>query len=188
MITLVLGGARSGKSAFAEMLTTRISSLESSAVTYVATARPWPGDTDFAQRIAKHQASRPAQWHTEDCRDAIDVLCSPQSPTLIIDDLGTWLSEQFDSHDAWPDATAGKKEDQLRDVERRCAEFVAALQATTARNVVMVTPEVGMGLIPETPVGRVFRDTIGALNAAVAECADQVHLVVAGCALTLKPE
>ncbi|MDU0478098.1 bifunctional adenosylcobinamide kinase/adenosylcobinamide-phosphate guanylyltransferase [Staphylococcus chromogenes] len=180
MISLVLGGARSGKSGFAEQ---RISTLADAPehITYVATARPWPSDQDFAARIARHQAQRPAQWRTEDAEDAIAVLHNPPSDHLIIDDAGTWLTWHFDQSAAWPG-----QDGNLADVEKRCAELVAALRTTTARNIVLVTPEVGLGVIPESAAGRVFRDQLGSLNAQLAEVADEVHLVVAGIALTLK--
>lgn len=189
MISLVLGGARSGKSGFAEGLVAKLAAQGAridapTDISYVATARPWPDDREFATRIAKHRATRPADWLTEDARDAVDVLREPARPHLIIDDLGTWLTEQYSALDAWPDQPGGRDRHAL--VTGRCATLLAALRNTPAEHVVLVSPEVGMGIIPENPVGRVFRDDLGALNAAVAEVADTVHLLVAGCTLTLK--
>lgn len=172
MLKLVLGGARSGKSAWAEALFP-----PEAAVTYVATARPWPGDEDFAARIKDHRQRRPSHWVTEDERPLIDVLSSPPTSQILIDDLGTWLTHELDSLDAWqqPRGLVAPRVVKLLEALRQCPAFVVA-----------VTPEVGLGVIPETPAGRLFRDELGRLNAQVAELADEVVLVVAGIPLTLK--
>lgn len=174
MLTLVLGGARSGKSAWAESLFPA-----GEEVLYVATARPWPGDEDFAARIKAHQDRRPEHWVTEDCTPLIDVLAAPSHNNILIDDLGTWLTHVIDEREAWerPRGTVAGDVDKL----------VAALAASSAR-IVAVTPEVGMGVIPESAAGRLFRDDLGRLNAQVAEIADEVVLVVAGIPLTLKSD
>lgn len=174
MLTLVLGGARSGKSAWAEALFP-----PDAEVTYVATARPWPGDTDFEDRIEAHRLRRPAHWHTEDRTELVDVLSTTQATHILIDDLGTWLTHLIDRLEAWekPRGTVQPVVDKL----------LAALSASTAR-IVAVTPEVGLGVIPESAAGRLFRDELGRLNAQVANVADEVVLVVAGIPLTLKSE
>ncbi|MFV8395106.1 bifunctional adenosylcobinamide kinase/adenosylcobinamide-phosphate guanylyltransferase [Corynebacterium hindlerae] len=174
MITLVLGGARSGKSAWAEALFP-----PGAEVLYVATARPWPGDEDFAARIRAHQERRPSHWVTEDSAELHDALLTHPEGNILVDDLGTWLTHQLDQAQAWerPRGFIAPAVDKL----------LAALQRTSAR-VVLVTPEVGLGVIPETPAGRLFRDELGRLNARVAELADEVVLVVAGIPLTLKSE
>ncbi|MDO4928301.1 MAG: bifunctional adenosylcobinamide kinase/adenosylcobinamide-phosphate guanylyltransferase [Corynebacterium sp.] len=173
MHTLVLGGARSGKSNFAE-------SLCPASTTYVATARPSHGefDTDFQARIAKHVARRPRSWTTEDSQDLLEVLASDTAEFLLVDDLGTWLSAHIDAADAWqePHELAAELTEQL----------VIQLQRNLHRTVVLVTPEVGMGIIPEHPSGRYFRDCIGLLNTAVANSCQRVVLVIAGQPLELK--
>ncbi|MEJ5928908.1 bifunctional adenosylcobinamide kinase/adenosylcobinamide-phosphate guanylyltransferase [Corynebacterium sp. H128] len=173
MLTLVLGGARSGKSAWAEALFPT-----DAQVCYIATARPYPGDTDFAARIKEHQDRRPAHWVTEDELELCQALQAGHEHVLI-DDLGTWLTHRIDAATAWelPRGTVTPDVDKLLGV-----------LTETQNNVVVVTPEVGLGVIPETAAGRLFRDELGRLNARVAELADKVVLVVAGIPLTLKSD
>lgn len=191
MRTLVLGGARSGKSAWAEsLLGGRGGDAATPTVHYVATARPWPGadgfDADFAARIAVHRSRRPAHWRTVDDGDAADTLrdlaAASPAPPVLVDDVGTWLTHQLDDAGLW---------DAPRDsVAGRCDRLVGAVSAWPcgrgAGQLVVVTPEVGMSVIPEHRSGRLFRDELGALNARLAEVCDRVVLVVAGLPLTLK--
>lgn len=161
MITLVLGGARSGKSGFAERLAARLPA----PVTYVATAEV--SDPDMAARVAVHQARRPAGWRTlEDIRD-LPAEVAAVSGTLLIDSLGTWTAGAVDFR---PDAAA------LCDVLRR-----------RKGDTVVVSDEVGLGVHPSTEMGRRFRDALGTINQAVAAVADDVILVVAGRPLRLGP-
>lgn len=180
--TLVLGGARSGKSAHGEQL---VPGHEHGPVTYVATARPWPGDQDFSRRIAAHVARRPHWWDTEDRIDAVELLHDPPRGTILVDDLGTWLTHTIDRAQAWDAAPATAPREA---VSRRCDALVAAVSSCPPdRRLILISPEVGMSVIPEHPSGRYFRDTLGALNAAIASVCERVQLVVAGCALDLKP-
>ncbi|WP_448852337.1 bifunctional adenosylcobinamide kinase/adenosylcobinamide-phosphate guanylyltransferase [Corynebacterium sp. 335C] len=189
MRVLVLGGARSGKSAWAESLLGG-GAGGGAPVHYVATARPWPGadgfDADFEARIAVHRSRRPACWRTVDDADAADALAelgarSPAPPTLV-DDAGTWLTHQLDDGGLW-DAPRGS-------VAARCDALAAAVAAWPSGgshgDLVVVTPEVGLSVIPEHRSGRLFRDELGTLNARLAEVCDRVVLVVAGLPLTLK--
>lgn len=172
MRTLVLGGARSGKSAHAEGL------LPSGPVRYVATARPDPNDPDWTARIDAHRARRPGDWETVEELDLSELLAAQSDGVpLLVDDLGAWLAAELDAAQAWelPRGT----------IAGRCSALVHAVAASTAR-LVLVTPEVGMGVIPFSPSGRLFRDEIGALNAAIAAECDEVLLVVAGIQLRLK--
>lgn len=160
---LVLGGQSSGKSAYAE-------SRVSGAVTYVATAPPRPGDVDWARRVAVHSARRPAHWATVETGDVAGVLASAGGPVLV-DDLGLWLTRVLDGHWDAPGA---------REV---FTEALAALQQawdTTARPVVLVSPEVGQGVVPATASGRLFADLLGRATTALARTADEVVQVVAG--------
>ncbi|WP_433666888.1 nicotinate-nucleotide--dimethylbenzimidazole phosphoribosyltransferase [Nocardia sp. CA-136227] len=169
--TLVLGGARSGKSAFAEQL------VASEAVRYVATAAVDPADADFAERIAAHRARRPASWTIVE-GDPIAALGEPTAATLV-DDLGTWLTGRIDARAAWesPRGTVGPDIDAL----------VAAVSGY-AQRLIIVSPEVGLGVIPATASGRLFRDEIGTLNQRLAEVCDEVFLVVAGQPVRVKPD
>ena len=163
MITLVLGGARSGKSAIAEQLAADLGD----DVTYVATATVDPADDDFADRVAAHRARRPPTWRTVEAGpDLPDVVAGLQGAVLV-DSLGTWVAACHDRA-------------QEPDTAALCTTLTSRDGPT-----VVVSEEVGMGVHPSTDVGRRFRDTLGALNAAVAEIADDVWLVVAGRMLAL---
>ncbi|MEV6325241.1 bifunctional adenosylcobinamide kinase/adenosylcobinamide-phosphate guanylyltransferase [Nocardia sp. NPDC051787] len=172
---LVLGGARSGKSAFAENLADEAGG----AVRYLATAVPDPDDHDFAERIAQHRSRRPANWSTVESADPAKVLAeSTNRPSvLLIDDIGTWLTARIDAREAWeaPRGTISPDTDAL----------VAAVAAYPG-DLVIVTPEVGMGVIPATRSGRLFRDEIGILNQRLAQTCDEAYFVVAGLPLRLK--
>lgn len=173
MITLVLGGTRSGKSGHAESL------LPAGApVRYLATARRIDGDPEWAARIAAHRARRPGTWTTIEDSDVAVALADGRSP-LLVDDLATWLTGVLDDAGAWTAATVPPAVDAQVDA------LVAAVAAAPGR-VVLVSAEVGLGVVPATRAGRLFRDVLGTLNAALAAVADEVVLLVAGLPLTLK--
>ncbi|MER5280801.1 bifunctional adenosylcobinamide kinase/adenosylcobinamide-phosphate guanylyltransferase [Streptomyces sp. NPDC002809] len=175
--TLVTGGARSGKSVEAER---RLETYPE--VVYVATGGSREGDTEWAARVGLHRDRRPAAWRTEETCELAELLAS-DGPPLLIDCLSLWLTDAMDRVDAWDDAAwAGGGESALRE---RTAELVAAVRGTR-RTVVAVTNETGSGVVPATAAGRRFRDELGRLNAAVADECEQVLLVVAGQALTLR--
>jgi adenosyl cobinamide kinase/adenosyl cobinamide phosphate guanylyltransferase len=160
VITFVLGGARSGKSTVAETIAAR-----TPPVTYVATMRSDPSDLDLTDRLARHRDRRPPQWTTiEPPYDLATVLDEVQG-TILVDSLGPWLADRpgmrFDA-------------DAIR----------AALEART-EPAVIVSDEVGLGVHPESELGRRFRDQLGALNQVVASVADECLLVVAGRVLPL---
>lgn len=161
--TLVLGGQSSGKSAHAE-------SLVRGDVVYVATAPPRPGDDDWAERVARHAARRPAGWRTVETGDVAGMLREQRGPVLV-DDLGLWLVGVLDGHWDSPDVR-GVFDDAL-------AQLADAWSATRAQ-VVLVSPEVGGGVVPTTRAGRVFADLLGRAATALADRADEVVQVVAG--------
>jgi adenosylcobinamide kinase/adenosylcobinamide-phosphate guanylyltransferase len=162
---LVLGGARSGKSAYAEQ---RLAAEP--AVTYVATAAPRDGDGEWAERVAAHVRRRPGSWTTVETGDVAPLVRGARTP-LLVDDLGLWLVRVVDEAGAW--------EGSLEQVDGACDELVGAWAAcgTTA---VLVAPEVGSGVVPATPSGRRFRDLLGALTTRLAATSDEVVQVVAG--------
>ncbi|WUM22267.1 nicotinate-nucleotide--dimethylbenzimidazole phosphoribosyltransferase [Williamsia herbipolensis] len=166
--TLVLGGIRSGKSAYAE----QIISARGDAVRYLATAAtPATGDPDWASRIDAHRDRRPSTWTTVESADVAGALRSnPATPTLV-DDLGSWVTTYLDEIGGWDAPTV--------DLSSRTADLCSALAATTG-DVVVVSPEVGLSLVAPTPAGRRFQDELGAVNAAVAAVCDRVVLLVAG--------
>ena len=174
--TLVLGGARSGKSEWAEALL-----AAEPAVTYLATAPPRPGDPDWARRVAAHRERRLAHWRTVESAEVAGLLAAPPGPVLV-DDLGNWLTRWLDAYGGWdgPAAPTG-----LAAVRDRMVELVAAWRGATTW-VVAVSSEVGAGVVPATAAGRLFRDELGRLNRQLAEASDQVVLVVAGLPMWLR--
>lgn len=178
--TLVLGGARSGKSAHAEGLVS-----PTGPVSYLATGRRDPTDPEWSARIAAHVARRPAHWDTIEITDAAllaelisDALDA--DPTLLVDDLATWLTGLLDEVRGWD----GRKS-ALRLADTYLDKLVAAVATTRAR-LVLVSSEVGLGVVPATPSGRLFRDLLGTLNARLADECDEVLLLVAGIPMQLK--
>lgn len=177
--TLIIGGARSGKSQEAEL---RLAAEP--AVTYLA-AGPYPdsagpGDPEWGQRVAAHQARRPAWWRTEETTDVAGAL-RRLSGAVLVDSIGTWLTAVLTEAGAWPGPDGGTPAGPAAAdrVAERVAGLVAAWRDTAAR-VIAVTDEVGSGVIPATPAGRLFRDELGALNQRLAAESEDVLLVVAG--------
>jgi adenosylcobinamide kinase/adenosylcobinamide-phosphate guanylyltransferase len=167
-VTLVLGGARSGKSRYAE----RLVEDAVSCGTYCATAEA--GDAEMAERIAAHQARRGPFWRTVEAplalAEAVAAASTCRERPILVDCLTLWLSNLLLA-DKQPDQEAGALLSALREA---------------AAPVVLVSNEVGMGLVPETPLGRRFRDAAGRLNQQVAALADRVVFVAAGLPLVLK--
>jgi len=168
---LVTGGARSGKSAHAEALL-----ADRDSVVYVAPGPvPTVDDPEWADRVALHQARRPDHWTTVESTDLGAAI--PRAGSVLVDCLGTWLTAQLDELGAW-------ERNAWRPLfEERLATAVAAIAA--ADDLVVVTNEVGLGIVPEHASGRLFRDLLGTVNQAVGSVCDGVHLVVAGRVLRL---
>ncbi|HEV3372226.1 MAG TPA: bifunctional adenosylcobinamide kinase/adenosylcobinamide-phosphate guanylyltransferase [Xanthobacteraceae bacterium] len=171
-VTLVLGGARSGKSTYAEKLVTgTLFGASPRPAVYIATAEA--GDVEMATRIMAHRARRGVGWTTIEepmkLAEALDGAQTHRQPVLV-DCLTLWLSNLMH---------VGADLDQATD------ELLQALDDSAAP-VVFVSNEVGLGLVPETPLGRSFRDAQGRLNMRVAERADRVVLMAAGLPLTMK--
>ncbi len=172
----MLGGTRSGKSGYAEALLP-----DQAPVRYLATSRTDPADAEWTARIATHRARRPARWSTEEDPDLASALRSAQDAELLmVDDLATWLTGVLDDAGAW-DGGAGA----AAEVGLRVDELVEAVDTCGAR-LVLVSAEVGLGVIPATRSGRLFRDELGALNTRLARVCDAVVLLVAGIPLTLR--
>ncbi|MER5638584.1 bifunctional adenosylcobinamide kinase/adenosylcobinamide-phosphate guanylyltransferase [Kitasatospora sp. NPDC002227] len=180
MRTLILGGARSGKSTRAEQL---LAAHED--VLYVATSGTRDGDQDWAHRVDLHRRRRPASWRTAETCDLEAVLADGADPApVLIDCLALWLTAVMDECGAWAqDGWHGGAEEA---VLARCRALAEAWRLTR-RQVIAVSNEVGMGVVPATAAGRRFRDTLGRLNMDVAEASERVLLVVAGQVLTVKP-
>lgn len=174
MRTLVLGGIRSGKSRWAE---SAIGGSPGSCdtVRYIATGRVPDADPDWEQRIAAHRRRRPPWWHTVETADvAAELRADPGTPALV-DDLGGWLTATLD-HRGWT----------AESVDADVDDLLTAVGAVAA-DLVLVSPEVGLTVVPETEVGRRFADELGTLNQLLADCCDRVVLIVAGHPLWVKP-
>lgn len=163
MLTLLVGGARSGKSTLAVQMAER----QAAPVTFIATAEAF--DDDMADRIARHRLERPPHWSTVECPVALTaaVRAVPDDHFLVVDCLTVWLGNLF-VHERLDEA----------------AQVIAALRSRGGDTVV-VTNEVGMGIHPDTDLGRRYRDDLGRLNQAVAAVADTTLLLVAGRAVRL---
>ena len=163
---LVLGGSRSGKSAHAESLVAGVPD-----VTYLAASAPAAGDAEWAERVAAHRARRPAGWTTLETTAPSELL---RRGTVLVDSVTTWIAALMDETGVWTDEPdAGER------LAGRCDALVHAWTMTPA-HVVAVSDEVGLGVVPETRSGRLFRDTLGAVNQRLAGTADEVWFVVAG--------
>lgn len=173
---LLLGGARSGKSAAAEARAAAAAG-PGGRVRYVATGGDRPDDPEWAARVAAHRARRPAAWETLEAADPVPALAEPG--VLLVDCLALWLTRAMDDAGVW--AGAPGADDRLA---ARVAELVRAWAGSPA-HVLGVSNEVGMGVVPATASGRRFRDELGALNVALAAVCDEVYLVVAGRLLPL---
>jgi adenosylcobinamide kinase/adenosylcobinamide-phosphate guanylyltransferase len=167
-LTLLLGGARSGKSSLAVR---RAASAD--AVVFIATGEA--GDEEMAARIEAHRAERPTGWTTVEepveLRAALEA--SPPGVFVIVDCLSLWISNLM-----------GRKWDEVA-IEAEAAR-AAEIAAGRSGETVVVTNEVGLGIVPATPLGRRYRDVLGRANARFAEVADEALLVVAGRTLRLE--
>lgn len=165
-VTLLLGGARSGKSRRAQQLAEAAAPTRS----FIATAEPL--DDEMAARIAQHQADRGQGWTTREAPLAlVEALQQTVQPghVVLVDCLTLWLSNLM-HHD--------------RNIDEETRRLLEALKLPGA--LILVSNEVGLGLVPDTPLGRSFRDRQGRLNQAVAEASDRVEFVAAGLSLVLK--
>ncbi len=173
MLTLVIGGARSGKSRFAQSLT-----AGSQRVAYLATCRG--EDAEMTARIARHQSERPAHWVT--CEEPLAIAAAVERMAgdcdcILLDCLTLWISNV-----SWQHRLAS--EEQLRRAVSDELERVIAVSRNT--HLVVVSNELGCGLVPESQVGRLFRDVHGWANQDVAAAAERVYYLVAGIAVPIK--
>ena len=172
----MLGGIRSGKSRWAE------SEIATSAgpgepVCYVATGPKANADTSWSARVAAHRMRRPAHWSTVETDDVATLLRHGIANATLIDDMGGWLMALLDSRRAWTGdgASVSADVDELLDAVRAFGSHL-----------VLVSPEVGLTVVPATASGRRFTDELGALNQRLADVCDRVVLIVAGHAMTVK--
>lgn len=175
-IILVTGGARSGKSAFAESYAAALPGRHA----YVATARIF--DEEMAQRIAIHRKRRPSSWQTweipQDLPETMERLCQ-SSDVVLVDCLTLYFSNYLFAHD-------GEEDEAV--IDGALAELQAVLAAFRQAGVtaVLVTNELGCGIVPMEHVSRLYRDLMGKINQAAAAEADEVYLSVCGITTELK--
>ena len=165
-LSLILGGARSGKSAFAEALTTSANRPRA----YIATSQAF--DAEMEAKIAKHRQDRGPDWQTIEAPLDMEAALGEVAANsiVLVDCLTLWLSNQMHAK---------------VDIDTEITKLLTTL-STSPNPVICVSNEVGMGLVPDTPLGRQFRDLQGHLNQKVAEQADLAVFVAAGLPLTLK--
>lgn len=170
-LTLLTGGARSGKSGLA----VRRAARRGAPVTFVATAEV--RDVEMAHRISRHQAERPAGWETVEAPIELVAACGSfdDDRTVIVDCLALWVSNLMEHGD--DEAATLTRADDL-------GKWAAAYQG----DVLIVSNEVGLGIVPMHPLSRDYRDRLGRVNQTIARYADVVQLVVAGRTLTLDPQ
>ena len=184
-LILILGGAHSGKSTFAE----RLAAHSGKRVAFIATATA--SDADMQDRIARHRASRPTEWKTiEEPLNLVSALqeASKEAEVLLLDCMTLWLSN-------WMEQQAFMSETD--DVVLKHSASESALAATEAllaamktltsgKTVFIVSNEVGLGIVPMHPLSRAYRDTLGWINQRIAQDAERVYLMVAGLAVDIK--
>jgi adenosylcobinamide kinase / adenosylcobinamide-phosphate guanylyltransferase len=166
-LTVLIGGARSGKSALALQLV-----ADADEVVFVATAEA--RDEEMAERIERHRRDRPSEWRVVEepiaLRGAVEA--APPAAGVIVECLSLWVSNLLEA--GWADEAVEAE-----------GEKAARVAANRPGATVVVTNEVGLGIVPETPLGRRYRDLLGRVNATFAAAADEAHFVVAGRTLPL---
>ena len=177
-LIFIVGGARSGKSSYAQQLATTMGGTQ---VVFVATAEAW--DADMAQRIARHRQERPAAWRTLEVPRQVAQALEPQvgeALVVVVDCLTLLVSNILlalpDPSDAPAASTA---------VQTEVAALLQVCQQSPATCIV-VSNEVGLGLVPDNALGRLYRDLLGQANQALARQAQTVYLMVAGLAVDVK--
>jgi adenosylcobinamide kinase / adenosylcobinamide-phosphate guanylyltransferase len=190
-LIVILGGARSGKSAFAE----RLAASRGQSVAFIATATA--GDDEMRERIARHRASRPKGWHTlEEPLDLAGAVrrAAGLADVLLLDCVTLWLGNVL-AHES-----GQREKDEEGEVEfhttgglfdegalKECEILLSVVKSLAPnKTLIVVTNEVGLGIVPAYPLGRLYRDTLGYINQRLAQAAERVYLMVAGIAVDIK--
>lgn len=191
-LILILGGARSGKSAFAE----RLAAGSERSVAFIATAIA--GDDEMRERIARHRASRPKGWYT--LEEPLDLASAVRragelADVLLLDCVTLWLGnvllqesgqhEKDDEEEVVEFHTTGRLFNER--ALKECEALLAVVKSLSpGKTLIVVTNEVGLGIVPAYPLGRLYRDTLGYINQRLAQAADRVYLMMAGMAVDIK--
>ena len=190
-LILILGGARSGKSAFAE----RLAAGSERSVAFIATATA--GDDEMRSRIARHRASRPKGWYT--LEESLDLASAVRragelADVLLLDCVTLWLGNvllqesgqhEKDDREEAEFPTTGKLFNER--ALKECEALLAVVKSLSpGKTLIVVTNEVGLGIVPAYPLGRLYRDTLGYINQRLAQAADRVYLMMAGMAIDIK--
>ncbi len=173
-LVLILGGARSGKSAFALEYAMKEEKRSGGAVCYIATAQAL--DDEMRRRIRKHREDRPAHWHTIESPLSISESFShlpANTVAVVVDCLTLLVSNILLSHE-------GAEEREITALVLQEIESALRAAENSARTVLFVSNEVGLGIVPEYPLSRSFRDIAGLVNQKVAKHADEVYVMIAG--------
>jgi adenosylcobinamide kinase / adenosylcobinamide-phosphate guanylyltransferase len=190
-LIVILGGARSGKSVFAE----RLAASSGRSVAFIATATA--GDDEMRERIARHRASRAKEWHTlEEPLDLARAVrhAAELADVLLLDCVTLWLGNML-LQASWQREKDDKGEVEFHTTSRlfdeKALKEIEALLAVARslgpnKTLIVVTNEVGFGIVPAYPLGRLYRDTLGYVNQRLAQVAERVYLMVAGMAVDIK--
>ena len=173
-LIFITGGARSGKSRFAERRAQQLGGGQfgDGAVTYLATAQAF--DAEMEERIGRHRSDRPAAWHTvEEPLEVARALQDVQTPVVLLDCLSLWVSN------------AMLRGDSEAEILRAASELLDT-QRVRGGTLIAVTNEVGLGIVPDNALARRYRDALGRVNQAVAAASDEAYLLVSGLELRLK--
>lgn len=185
MLVLVTGGARSGKSSFAESILHQLSGEK----LYIATAIPF--DDEMKERIKKHQSVRPADWETYEGFENLDQVIKLKGANyqgILLECVTLWLTNMlFDFAGSTDIDDLSKEEiDQIEGyILNELHKFIDEVRKIDGK-VVLVTNEIGMGIVPENKLSRIFRDLQGRMNQLLGKAADEVYLVVCGVPMAIK--
>jgi adenosylcobinamide kinase/adenosylcobinamide-phosphate guanylyltransferase len=175
MLTILLGGARSGKSSLAERLARRAADELDEPAVFIATCPRIPGDDDLDERIRRHRAERPADWLTiEEELDLAGALRTVGRRPVVIDCLTTWVGNLLQNHHTEVEVLSG-------------SEAAVAEVRSRATPTIVVSNEVGAGIVPADAETRAYRDALGRVNQQWVSAADRALLLVAGRAIDLRP-
>ncbi len=197
-LILVTGGARSGKSSYAERLAAQLAEPHGGTVTYLATSETH--DEEMEQRVAAHQAARPLSWTTVEAPLEVPAAVRASgAPVLLLDCITLWVTNLLFAGGAFggsapPDHGYNYDKDLLPPAEERAAaervtaavEDLLAAVTGSAATLVAVTNEVGLGVVPEYPLARLYRDQLGWANQRLARAAERVYFLVSGYPLDVK--